>query len=457
MSMKKLYRNNSAGCFLSVVLAIVILFGCSEKGVNEDTAPSITLSMKITEPALIETIREFRLIVTAPDMKRIERSLTLQGQYVVGEVRVPAGRERKFDVRALDETERTIYQGDTTLDIEAGTAIVLNISLYPQVPLVKLSPRFLQVPPDTTFALDLKVFNIDSLYGISLKIYFGNYVVRPDSAIAGPNLDPRLIYLNQLDYDSGFYAFAIRQIDEISPIVVDGEGNDTLARVFFSSFYPEADTERAELTIEVMELTRIVNSVPVEVPVEDIFADRSVIEVRIAAEADSAVSFRDPRLDSLIREMIDKPSGPIFQSDVDAISFLAGDGLGILDLSGLANLTNLHYLNLEFNQVSDISELSSLTKLGQLFLGGNKVIRDISPLAGHPQLFEVGLEDNQISDIAPLYAFYPNNTLGLPAGLTDKVWLSDNPQIDTAQVDTLCGLSVWVDLDGSGLNWCSGL
>jgi hypothetical protein len=456
MSMKKLYRNNSVACFLSVVLAIVILFGCSEKGVNENSAPSITLSMKITEPALMEMVSQFRLTVTGPDMRRIDTRLALEGCYVVGEVRVPAGRERKFDVRALDETDRPIYQGDTTLDIEVGTEIVLNLSLYPQVPLVKLSPRFLQVPSDTTFALDVKVFNIDSLYGISFRIYFGSYLVRPDSAIAGPNLDPRLIYLNQLDYDAAFYAFAISQVDEISPIV-DGEGNAALARVFFSSFHPEMDTERAELTIEVMELTRIVNSTPVDVPVGDVLADRGVIEVRTTTEADSIVSFRDPRLEDVIRQMIEKPSGRIFQSDVDAIGFLAADGLGISDLSGLANLTNLHYLNLEFNQVSNISELSSLTKLGQLFLGGNKVIRDISPLAGHPQLFEVGLEDNQIRDLAPLDAFDPNNTLGLPAGLIDKVWLSDNPQIDTTQVDTLCGLSVWVDLDGSGLNWCSGL
>ena len=452
MSMKKLHRNKHLGCFLSVVLAILILSGCSQKAVNDNAAPSIALHMKVTEPALIESVTEFLLIVTGPGMDSIKAELALSGGHLEGEVDVPAGRKRKFEVQARDQSNRLIYRGSTTVDVEPGKRIDLTINLYPVVPLVKLSPRFQEVGPNSPCSVDVKVFRIRDLYGISFRIHYDGLLVYPDSAVKAGGLGPDVIMLPpQNDPDSYFYATGITQTDQESPIV-DENGYATLARVFFTSNREVSGTAR--LTVEVTELRKPNGDY---ISLDSVYIDGSLIEVQPDTN-NPIVSFPDPMLDSLIRDMIGKePSDPIFESDVDTISFLAADGLGILDLSGLANLTNLHYLNLEFNQVSDISELSSLTKLGQLFLGGNKVIRDISPLAGHPQLFEVGLEDNQISDIGPLYAFYPNNTLGLPAGLTDKVWLSDNPQIDTTQVDSLCDLGVWVDLDGSGLNWCSGL
>lgn len=89
-----------------------------------------------------------------------------------------------------------------------------------------------------------------------------------------------------------------------------------------------------------------------------------------------------------------------------------------LDLSALANLTNLTEVNLRWNMVEDISPLANLTKLTSLKLPRNK-LEDISPLANLTNLAELDLRDNRITDISPLLA-----NSGIGAG--DTVSLENN-------------------------------
>jgi len=439
--MKKLHRNKHLGCFLGVVLAILILSGCSQKGINDDAAPSIALHMKVTEPALIEQVSQFWLIVTGPGMDTVRTELTLSGGHLEGEVDVPAGRKRKFEVQARDQSNRLIYRGSTTVDVEPGETIDLTINLYPVVPLIKLSPRFLQVPADTTFALDVKVFNIDSLYSIAFRVYFPGDLLAADSAILGRNLDPSLYFFDLTDLITGFYA--ITPLGSAPPIV-DQNGNATLATIFFRSLYPEMGTDTALLTIEPMLLWKPGGDY---IPLDSVYTDGSAIVVQPDTN-NPIVSFPDPMLDSVIRAEINKPEGNIYLSEVLTIDTLFADNpdrLGISDLTGLSNLTNLEFLNMEFNQISSINELSSLTNLGQLFLQQNQ-IQDISALANLHSLFEVGLEYNQVTDILPLLA---NDSLGWG----DKIWLVNNPLSDTTQVDSLCSRGAAVFLQ-SGIDWC---
>lgn len=439
MSMKKLYANNSLGRFLGIVLAIIILSGCSQKAVNEDAASSIALSMKVTEPALIELVSQFLLIVTGPDMERIETTLTLQGQYIVGEVEVPAGRDRRFVVSALDEAGRLIYQGDTTVDIEAGTEIVLNISLYPQVPLVKLSPRFQPVQSNATFSLDVRVSKIHNLYGISFRILFESYLVRPESI----QVNPDLIRVDHIDIDSGFYAIGLSETDT-TRLLVDTSGNATLATVYFQSLYPEIGADTTTLTIKVTELRRPDGSF---IPIGSVYTDEALVEV--SQGSNPVVTFPDTALDFAIRDLLSKYEGDLFLSDVDTITELFAWGTEISDLTGLSNLTSLRLLNLETNQISIIDELASLVKLRQLFLRQN-LIQDITALTGLDQLSQVGLDSNLITDISPLVA---NNAMDS----TSIVWLMDNPILDTTQVELLCYKQVTVYLITQGSNWCLGI
>jgi hypothetical protein len=438
--------------FTFAAAALVCLsFSCTQRSVSSHSEPSVSLSMVLTEPGLMQFVDQFRLIVTARDMERIETSLTYRDGFLEGEVQVPSGNDRTFTALALDVARGdTIYRGETTLDVISGETITLTINMYPQVPLIKLSPRFQKVAAYSHFTADVKVYMIDSLYGISFRILFDNTgVVLPDSAVAA---NTNVLFVDTLDSGTGYYAFGVTQVDSTTPLV-DAEGDATLARIYFQSLQPELDIDTAELQIQVTGLTKIVNSVPVDVPFDDVYTDQAKIEVSIP---DTLVTFRDPQLEQAVRDALEKPIGPITITDAQSLTTLFADSRQISELGGLSKLRNLQLLNLELNQITDIGELGSLTNLTQLFLGWNN-ISDISPLAGKPSIFELDLRNNQITDIHSLYDFYPNNnTLGEPFNLTDKVWLLGNPLADTAQVsDTLCFISVGVFLTSPDTNWCS--
>ena len=119
---------------------------------------------------------------------------------------------------------------------------------------------------------------------------------------------------------------------------------------------------------------------------------------------------------------------PINSNSISNISPLAGlTNLTFLDLTGnsvsniapIASLTKLTYLDLDGNILSDISAVTGLTNLTFLDIWGTP-ISDISPVVGLTNLTVVGLGYNSISDISPLIA----NT-GLGKG--DEVYVQGNP------------------------------
>ena len=131
---------------------------------------------------------------------------------------------------------------------------------------------------------------------------------------------------------------------------------------------------------------------------------------------DPVVTFPDPNLDTAIREALNKPSGPIYASELAGLASLSANVSGIEDLSGLQYCTNLQILYLESNQISDISPLASLTNLAYVYLESNQ-ISDISPLANLTNLTELYLWTNQISDISPLV-----DNEGLSIGDDVHIW-----------------------------------
>ncbi len=171
-----------------------------------------------------------------------------------------------------------------------------------------------------------------------------------------------------------------------------------------------------------------------------------MIECYVPPEEEKPVTFIDPILESIIREITGIPEGPIYPSDMEVIKKLDASESNITDITGLehctnltelylgdnqisgisplANLTSLTYLCLGGNQISDISPLANLTSLTQLKLQGNS-ISDISPLASLTSLTELVLWDNQISDISPLV-----QNEGLGTG--DYIDLWQNPLSDTS-------------------------
>jgi hypothetical protein len=131
------------------------------------------------------------------------------------------------------------------------------------------------------------------------------------------------------------------------------------------------------------------------------------------------VTFPDAKLDAAIRETIGRPTGDIYQSDLEGLISLNASDKVISDLTGLEYCINLTMLDLSYNDdISDISALSSLTNLTWLDLSCNR-ISNISPLSSLTNLTWLGLYNNWISDISPLV-----DNIGLDEG--DRVSLLYN-------------------------------
>ena len=112
---------------------------------------------------------------------------------------------------------------------------------------------------------------------------------------------------------------------------------------------------------------------------------------------------------------------------------------GVSDISPLSGLINLENLTLEANRrISDISSLASMKNLKWLDLSSNK-ISDVSPLAALNNLEELHLQRNNISDISPLDGLGENTEIywfrnpGFPQG---------GPKIE--------GPWLWVLVSGAG-------
>jgi len=90
-----------------------------------------------------------------------------------------------------------------------------------------------------------------------------------------------------------------------------------------------------------------------------------------------------------------------FEDDFFEITQLHFVDTQVKDLSPLASLTSLDYLDLLGTQVADITPLSTLTSLTGLRLSKSKV-KDIVPLSSLTSLVYLGLDRTQVTDITPL-------------------------------------------------------
>lgn len=142
-------------------------------------------------------------------------------------------------------------------------------------------------------------------------------------------------------------------------------------------------------------------------------------------EADSVITFADPRVEAAVRELpyVNRgPSEPIRCADVQPetapLPYLDADGmeqsnriilnrcytaeeLRISSTEGLQHLNQLARLELECNRINDIRFLRTMTGLTEINFDNNH-IADLSPLAGLQQLEVVGLYNNRVRDAGPL-------------------------------------------------------
>ncbi len=170
-----------------------------------------------------------------------------------------------------------------------------------------------------------------------------------------------------------------------------------------------------------------------------------------------AVTLADPALTAAAERALGKRPGTLRTADLPALRTLNAGGAGVsslagleaalwlesvslggnapeaggepLDLSPLAGLLSLTYLDLSDNALVDISDLSRLTSLRTLLLGGNAV-RDLSPLSGLTGLEALTLSGNGLADVSAL------STLTA----LEQLWLDGNDLSDISALSALGAL-----------------
>jgi Leucine-rich repeat (LRR) protein len=154
-----------------------------------------------------------------------------------------------------------------------------------------------------------------------------------------------------------------------------------------------------------------------------------------------SVRFEDKALERVIRDrdMLNRPTGEIYNLDLLDIGRIEADGKGVRTLNDLKWFPNLQYLNVSSNQISDINGLSGLSKLTYLLFCDTQVL-NINPLSGL-----INLEYLNIQRCGRL------KSLGPITGLTNLKTLA----LDQTDISDISGLKNLVNLEILSINHSS--
>ena len=128
-------------------------------------------------------------------------------------------------------------------------------------------------------------------------------------------------------------------------------------------------------------------------------------EIVITVEPRNNIIFEDPSLEIHVRFWLKKPVEKLDNTDLLSMDSLTSYRIiagHVTSLNGIENCMNLKYLGMSLSRITDLSPMANLKSLVKLQIDQNHNISDISPLAGLTQLEWINMEVNNISDITPL-------------------------------------------------------
>lgn len=137
----------------------------------------------------------------------------------------------------------------------------------------------------------------------------------------------------------------------------------------------------------------------------EVLWDNDSKTVNIIAEdlqgTNEIISFKDKRLEEIIRKEIKKPNGNIYKSDVVGIKTLYPAFDTINSLEGIEHLTSLRVLEIHTNNIKDLTPISNLDNLKILSISDNP-ISDLSPLKDLTKLEDLQMFSINTNDISSL-------------------------------------------------------
>ena len=174
------------------------------------------------------------------------------------------------------------------------------------------------------------------------------------------------------------------------------------------------------------------------------------------------VSIPDPSLNAVIREVLQKPAGPLTQSDMLSLTNLSAIFRNITNVQGLEAAQNLVSLDLQDNRITSVNILTNLTRLVFLDLSENRFPQLTIP-GGLTNLTTLRAEFGELTNVtlpagltkltSLRLGFNQLPSLTLPADMTNLSLLSifQNPLTNLTLPPTLTSLTN-LNLDGNRLS-----
>ncbi len=230
----------------AIVTAITFfMFGCESKIVNPSkNYPMLSLNIDITDasPKLLAAVDQYRIIVVDPATSDTlaDSSLTLNSAgFIVGQIdSLPTGIVLAFTALAIDAQLGLIFSGTTNAILEPGVNNNVFINLSPVVPLMKFSPRRTEIVGTDTISahsLDIKIFNVDSLYGISFRVHYDSNYFRAVNAKLDSSQNASSVIFFQFDSSDVAGRYKAITVTGTDPAIgiVDANGDGVLANLSF--------------------------------------------------------------------------------------------------------------------------------------------------------------------------------------------------------------------------------
>ena len=170
---------------LLVCLASLLIHGCASKPTNPDNSQNVSIATSFKQLGISSNVSRVLLEINGSGFTTMTQDLEIANGIVRAEVEVPFGANRVFALTAY-AGQTALYYGADTADVSAGAVTEVSIYMRPQVPMIKITPiygSFSEIGREGT--LSVEVYNIDSLFGISLRLEADSSVIEFRSAEAG--------------------------------------------------------------------------------------------------------------------------------------------------------------------------------------------------------------------------------------------------------------------------------
>lgn len=155
--------------------------------------------------------------------------------------------------------------------------------------------------------------------------------------------------------------------------------------------------------------------------------------------ADVEVTIPDANLETVLRDIMQKPTGPLLSSDLATVVDIRAEEKGISNLQGLQYCVALRAISLRGNSVTELGPLGTLVEMTDLGASDNQIV-ELQTLSGLTRMINLYLGGNQITDVSPL-----QNLTGL-----NVLYLNGNAITDIAPLAVLTRLN-HLFLGGTGI------